>query len=173
MECDADALANELLGLQFELGVAEGRGLEFVYMAGTGADETIIDEMSSTGTLAGEKPLITLCPAPAMADYPDQFKLNARLLKVSLPGPLKLLQVGTAKGLKHRLQFKGSPDKPAVARLVSERLREKGFDGYTHSSSTDIVVRAAIAHRLTGRAYRKSPNPGARNTDTDAASQCA
>ncbi|HKP10625.1 MAG TPA: hypothetical protein VJZ91_00895 [Blastocatellia bacterium] len=155
-EDEYDDLMNEYIGMTLQLGVAEGRGLEMAYCLSPNLDQAAVEAMLQAGRIA-DASLISLEPLYTLSGYPDAILNNLRPLAVSVSGPLRLLEVATVKGLRRRLNFKGNPDKPAVARLIAERLRGLGYDGYSYKGSHTIVLSGQVPHQIIGRAVR----PGA------------
>lgn len=147
------AVASEIVELEMVLAVAEGRGLEFIYV-GREVREGCADDPLPGGKLGTEAGLLHVSPASKLEALPPGFLSRYRVFIVRVNGPLNLLQVGTIKGLRRRLKFKGDINRPAVARLAAERLRAKDYDGYTYSGSDEVVLLASVDHTVKGRAAR-------------------
>lgn len=157
-EDESDALMNEYISMGLELGVAEGRGLEMVYCLPSDLAEEAVEALLRSGCIAGAS-LIHLAPLRDLSGYPDTVLNSLRPLAVSLPGPLRLLEVATDKGLRRKLNFKGNPDKPEVARRIADRLRASGYHGYSYKDSLTVVLRGDIAHHITGRVLGPDATP--------------
>jgi|SRR5581483_5941465 len=157
-EDEYDALMNEYIGMSLELGVAEGRGLEMAYCLPSDLADEAVESLLRGGCIA-DVSLIHLAPLRDLSGYPDAVLNSLRPLAVSLPGPLRLLEVATDKGLRRKLDFKGNPDKPEIARIIADRLRASGYDGYSYKDSLMVVLRGDIAHRITGRVLASDVTP--------------